>query len=154
MAKKSQVISEPVQELSALELHAVQLVAKDAAKVRDELTVGKGQMVQCTLEICGAIDVAAAHAATVTEKLDSVTVLGVLLEPMSPPTRAKLLKQVGEACGDWADGGEPPAVSDPAREAATALLESASRKGQQPRRGAVTGSIKHTLVHRGQRQAA
>jgi hypothetical protein len=142
------------QELTPLELHALALISKRAKKVRDNLQGGTGQMVHFTLEVSGALDVNDGKPAKVTQELDAETMLAVLLDPLPASTRKKYLAHVAEACDEWATGGAPPIVSEAAKACASELLESGQREALQPRRGAVTGSIKHTLVQRGQRPAA
>lgn len=141
-------------EFAPLEMAALAQVSKDAKKFRDRLVQGKGQMVDFTIRVRGAVDVGADHAAIVNDPLDTLLLLGLIFDRLAPRTRSQVLRDLRGASDDWAASGEVPSVSKDAEEAATQLIEAAKRKGTQQRRGAVTASLSLTLLERGQAAAA
>lgn len=124
-------------ELSPLELHALALAAKPAAKCRDDLAPAPGQPVDFVVRIRGEITVGDAQTATVTKKPDAETILAHVFATMTKAGQAKAFEHLASL----ADLDELPAAAPAAVTLARQALETLAVETQQTRRGNVTGQL-------------
>lgn len=138
-------------ELSPLEVFALAkaVSAGDLKTLRPRLELGEEQLVDVTLRIHGHVNVAGSATSTAKESAKADQVLAWLLSRLSARIRKPLLDAAREAFADYRGGGELPAIADEFADLADDLLETASRKVNQTKAGAVSAALAVELLERG-----
>lgn len=124
-------------ELSPLELHALAIAAKPAAKCRDDLAPGSDQAVDFVVRVRGQLTVGDTQTAIVTKKPDAETILAHVFATMTKAGQAKAFEHLASL----ADLDELPAADSAAVTLARQAIQTLALETQQPRRGNVTGQL-------------
>ena len=121
-------------------------LGKGADKVRERLPIGDGQRVRFTLDVDGAINVGGPSTANVHVEPPAKDLLTIVLGSLGPKTREAAVKAVVDACQAFLAGEGDPVVTEAAKDLAEDLLTRVRRPHLQKKRGAITASLKATLV--------
>jgi len=138
-------------ELSPLECFAVAKAVSegDLKTLRPRLKLGEEQLVDVTVRIHGHVNVAGSSTCTQKESAKADQVLAWLLSQLSPRVRKPLVEAAREAFAAYRNGGELPKIDDEFADHADDLLETAARKVNKTKAGAVSAALAVELIERG-----
>ena len=138
-------------DLTPAELHAVDRVGKQAAKIRDELEAGAHQ-VDLSVRLTGTLVVGPSQpGGTTTETPTAASLLAVLFAGASPRSREKMLAVLKTRYEDWTAGAvqAEPELDLKERGLANDIFGSLSRQAMKAgKRGSVSGAIECKLIRR------
>jgi len=137
MAKAKQLAAD-LAKPSPLEYHALKLLAKDAEKLRDQLTAGQGQEIDFTVHITGSIGVGEDNQYDASESPKLIDVLAILLGKAGEQRRQTITDILETAYRD----GQRTVPTEEAVQAAEAVILRCTHNTTKTRRGNVTGSLK------------
>lgn len=124
----------PTGGLSPVELHALGLIAKDAARWRDLLEPGSHAF-DFNVHLQGELHVGQGQTSTVDKKPNTETALARVFDALGPKTREKLL---ADLTGRPTLDGDP-APSKQAQELAKLVIVHLTTQTTQTKRGNVSG---------------
>ena len=126
---------------------AITILAREAKEHRDDLTPGQGQEVDRWLHVQGHLSVGEDGRTHPTIKPSVEELLAVVFETVTNGQRTKLFNLLVERYTDLPDG-QRPEVDEVVRTKAETCISAISRTEDNPRRGAVTGSLEVSVIHR------
>lgn len=138
-------------ELSPLELHALAKAPRGLDKLRDRLDVADGQLVDFTVRVRGAVNVAADASSTLDQEPPAEVVLAVACGVLSRRARAEVREHVAQAFAEWREGAELPTLPAADVDYADDLMRACARRVTKSKRGNVSASLAVELVKRGGR---
>lgn len=129
-----------MKELSAMELHALMVAGKKAAKRRDELQEGQHQ-IDLTVRLRGALQVGGDRPQVKDVEPAAAVLLGLVLHQLGPKSLAAVVEEVADRCAEYVGGGDAPELSDEEKRTSERLLRRVRRQEEKTYRGAVTGVL-------------
>ena len=135
-------------QLTALEWQALAAAAgRDCKATRNQVVEGRGQLVDVTVRISGAVDVSKSAAAKAQTKPSAVEVFAAVLAHFPRDDRDKLCADVEKMIL----GKTGKLVTSEVASMATGLIDRCTRTGQKIKRGAVSGALSVEVLERNRR---
>lgn len=135
--------------LSALETIALSKAVKDTAAKDARVNLAEGHHdVDFTVRVHGPLLVAPPAPTVLKEKVPEVTILGLVLETLTPAARKKVQSYLDEQLAEWRQGEDDVPLQPSAAEAAERLLSFGRRERAATRNGNVTAPLTVELLAR------